>query len=199
MKFEIKLFNFFGTPVNLKLWFLLLFAFLDPSYVVAIFLSILAHELAHGYVAHKLGYYVHNIYVDLFNGAAEMDISQIHEKDSIKIVAAGPLINLFLGLVSLFTYSVIPDKFIFDFLIVNSLLFIFNILPIYPMDGGRLLRDGLYLLNRNRKTSRIISSWVSLIFSILLLIFCLYTSSIIMGIFSVLFIYFAIKELGWIS
>ena len=199
MNFEIKLFNFFGTPVNLKLWFLLLFAFLDPTYVVAIFLSILIHELAHGYVATKLGYNVSRIYIDIFNGAAEMDLSQIHERDSIKIVSAGPLSNLVLAIGSVFLYKVFAVPFIFDLIVVNVLLFIFNILPIYPMDGGRLLRDGLYLISRNRRKSRIISSYVSLIFSLLLLVFCFYTGSVLMGIFSLLFIYHASKELGWIS
>ncbi len=199
MNFEIKLFNFFGTPVNLKIWFFLLFAFLDPSYVIAIFFSVLIHELAHAYVANKLGYNVSNIYVDLFNGAAEMNISQIHERDSVKIVSAGPLSNLLLGVVSIFFYKAFATKFIFDLIVVNLLLFIFNILPIYPMDGGRLLRDGLYLFNKNRRKSRVISSYVSLVFSLLLLVFSIYTGAIIMGIITLLFIYQAVKELGWIS
>ena len=200
MDFQIKLFDFQGIPVYLKLWFLLLFAWLPFSYVIAIFISILVHELAHAYVANKLGYNVFKVYIGLFNGAAEMNLSQIHERDSIKIVAAGPLSNLILFFASLiFVSAGYSNQFITDFANVNLLLLIFNIIPIYPLDGGRLLRDGLYLLIKNRKLSVMISSYVSLALSSLLLVFAISTMNILLGIFAGLFIYLSIKELGWIK
>jgi stage IV sporulation protein FB len=200
MDFQIKLFDFQGIPVYLKLWFLLLFAWLPFSYVIAIFISILVHELAHAYVANKLGYNVFKVYIGLFNGAAEMNLSQIHERDSIKIVAAGPLSNLILFFASLiFVSAGYSNQFITDFANVNLLLLIFNIIPIYPLDGGRLLRDGLYLLIKNRKLSVTISSYVSLALSSLLLVFAISTMNILLGIFAGLFIYLSIKELGWIK
>lgn len=200
MDFQIKLFDFQGIPVYLKLWFLLLFAWLPFSYVITIFISILVHELAHAYVANKLGYNVFKVYIGLFNGAAEMNLSQIHERDSIKIVAAGPLSNLILFFASLiFVSAGYSNQFITDFANVNLLLLIFNIIPIYPLDGGRLLRDGLYLLIKNRKLSVTISSYVSLALSSLLLVFAISTMNILLGIFAGLFIYLSIKELGWIK
>jgi stage IV sporulation protein FB len=200
MDFQIKLFDFQGVPVYLKLWFLLLFAWLPFSYVVAIFISILVHELAHTYVANRLGYYVSKVYIGLFNGAAEMNLSQIHERDSIKIVAAGPLSNLLLFFASLIPISMgYSNQFITDFANVNLLLLIFNIIPIYPLDGGRLLRDGLYLIGKNRKSSVMISSSISLLLSSLLLVYAIVTMNIFAGIFAGLFIYFAVKELGWIK
>lgn len=200
MDFQIKLFDFQGIPVYLKLWFLLLFAWLPFSYVITIFISILVHELAHAYVANKLGYNVFKVYIGLFNGAAEMNLSQIHERDSIKIVAAGPLSNLILFFASLIFISAgYSNQFITDFANVNLLLLIFNIIPIYPLDGGRLLRDGLYLLIKNRKLSVMISSYVSLALSSLLLVFAISTMNILLGIFAGLFIYLSIKELGWIK
>lgn len=200
MDFQIKLFDFQRIPVYLKLWFLLLFAWLPFSYVIAIFISILVHELAHAYVANKLGYNVFKVYIGLFNGAAEMNLSQIHERDSIKIVAAGPLSNLILFFASLIFISAgYSNQFITDFANVNLLLLIFNIIPIYPLDGGRLLRDGLYLLIKNRKLSVMISSYVSLALSSLLLVFAISTMNILLGIFAGLFIYLSIKELGWIK
>jgi len=200
MDFQFKLFNFQGVPVYLKLWFLLLFAFMPFSYVVAIFISILVHELAHTYVANHLGYNVSRVYIGLFNGAAEMNLSQIHERDSIKIVSAGPLSNLILFFIPLIFISVgYSNQFIVDLASINLLLFIFNLVPIYPLDGGRLLRDGLYLSIKNRKLSVTISSYVSLTLSSVLLVLSIITGNIILGVFSGLFIYFAIKELGWIK
>jgi stage IV sporulation protein FB len=200
MDFQIKLFDFQRIPVYLKLWFLLLFAWLPFSYVIAIFISILVHELAHAYVANKLGYNVFKVYIGLFNGAAEMNLSQIHERDSIKIVAAGPLSNLILCFASLIFISAgYSNQFITDFANVNLLLLIFNIIPIYPLDGGRLLRDALYLIGKNRKSSVMISSSISLLLSSLLLVFAISTMNILLGIFAGLFIYYALKELGWLK
>ena len=82
MKLEFKMFNFQGSPVYFKLWFLLLFAWLTPSMVIAIFLSVLVHELAHAFIANSLGYNVRQIYIDLFYGAAEIDLDHCPERDS---------------------------------------------------------------------------------------------------------------------
>jgi Zn-dependent protease len=79
-------------------------------------------------------------------------------------------------------------------------MFIFNILPIYPMDGGRLLKDFLFLKMRsNRKLARKISGGVSLVFSIALLVYSISIAAVIMAVFSALFIYAALVELGFIK
>lgn len=200
MKFEIKLFKFYGIPVHLKLWFLLLLIWLNPIYVFAIFVSILIHEMAHAFVAHKLGYNVTNIYVDIFNGAAEMDINNIHERDSVKIISAGPISNLFLFSIFTLLYATgFNQTFVWNMAIINALLFLFNMLPIFPMDGGRLLRDSLYLFTKDRSWSFKVSSRISLIFSVSLLVFSILTINILMGIFAVIFIIYACKELGLVS
>jgi stage IV sporulation protein FB len=200
MKLEFKMFNFQGSPVYLKLWFLLLFAWVSPSMVVAIFLSVLVHELAHAFVANRLGYNVRQIYIDLFYGAAEIDLDHCPERDAIQIIGAGPISNLLLGIVSFGLYVGTGIPFLTKMILVNVVLFIFNILPIYPMDGGRILRSLLMMkMSSNRRLAKQISDWVSLIFSIALLAYCIYTSSLMLGIFSLLFIYFALKELKFIK
>ena len=200
MKLELKMFTFQGSPVYLKLWFLLLFAWVSPSIVVAIFLSVLVHELAHAGVANRLGYNVRQIYIDLFYGAAEIDLDHCPERDSIQIVAAGPISNLLLAIISFGLYVGTGIPFLAEMIVVNIVLFIFNILPIYPMDGGRILRSFLMMkMPSNRRLAKQISDWTSLTFSITLLAYCIYTSNLMLGIFSLLFIYFALKELKFIK
>ena len=200
MKLELKMFTFQGSPVYLKLWFLLLFAWVSPSIVVAIFLSVLVHELAHAGVANRLGYNVRQIYIDLFYGAAEIDLDHCPERDSIQIVAAGPISNLLLAIISFGLYAGTGIPFLAEMIVVNIVLFIFNILPIYPMDGGRILRNFLMMkMPSNRRLAKQISDWTSLTFSITLLAYCIYTSNLMLGIFSLLFIYFALKELKFIK
>ncbi len=195
------MFNFQGSPVYFRLWFLLLFAWLTPSVVVALFLSVLVHELAHAASANHLGYRVRQIYIDIFYGAAEIDLEHCPERDTIPIVAAGPLSNLFLFGLTMVTISLFPGvRFLVDLAAVNLILFIFNIIPIYPMDGGRLLRAFLMMkMPSNRRKAKRISDWISLVFGFLLLAYSISTSAWIMAIFSVLFIYYALKELNYLK
>ncbi len=204
MKTSFKLFNFVGDPVELSLWFFLLFLFLPSvSLVLCVFISVLIHEMAHAYVANRLGWRVDGIRIDLFTGSAAVD-TNIHERDSIPVVAAGPLSNLALSLLTflvLFAFGLnsvtinpIISKFLVEFLMVNFILFLFNILPIFPMDGGRLVKDSLTLKMKDRRDAKKLAGFISLITSILVLGYAIFNFSIILIIISLLFIYTALRE-----
>jgi stage IV sporulation protein FB len=203
MKTSIKLFNFVGAPVELSVWFFLIFLITPISWSVAIFFSVLIHEMAHAWVADRRGWKVHGIKVDLFTGSASID-TNIPERDSIPVVLAGPLSNLLLAIGTIVVGLIVVDtginptlyKFLNDFFVINLFMFIFNILPIYPMDGGRLVKDTLTLKMRsNRRLAKKIAGGISLVFSIGLLAYSISIFSIIMILFSALFIYFALTEL----
>jgi stage IV sporulation protein FB len=203
MKTSIKLFNFVGVPVELSVWFFLIFLMTPISWGVAIFFSVLIHEMAHAWVADRRGWKVHGIKVDLFTGSASID-TNIPERDSIPVVLAGPLSNLLLAIGTIVVGLIVVDtginptlyKFLNDFFVINLFMFIFNILPIYPMDGGRLVKDTLTLKMRsNRRLAKKIAGGISLVFSIGLLAYSISIFSIIMILFSALFIYFALTEL----
>lgn len=198
MKQSFKLFNFKGIPVELSMWFFLLFLILPIPTVIAVFISILVHELSHAYVADRLGWMVSGVNIDLFSGSAAID-TNIHERDSIPVVAAGPISNLILAVISFSLAIVFPNTFLLTMVVVNILLFLFNILPIYPMDGGRLLRDTLYLKLKDRRRSVRISAIVSLITTSLVLVYAISTFSVILIIFCLLFGYMALKDLGFIK
>ncbi len=198
MKQSFKLFNFVGSPVELSIWFFLLFLFLPVTSVVGLFISILIHEMAHAYVADRLGWVVRGIHIDLFSGSAAVDVN-IHERDSIKVVAAGPISNLLLAIISLGLGIIFPIDFFISMIIINLILFLFNILPIFPMDGGRILRDSIYLKTKNRRKSVRISAVVSLITTALVLIYAISTFSVLLIIFCLLFGYMALKDLDFIK
>jgi len=205
MKTSFKLFDFLGTPVELSFWFFLLFLWMPVSWVIAIFISVLIHELAHAYVAIRKGWQVYGVRVDLFTGSAAVD-TNIHERDSIPVVAAGPLSNLALSVISIPLYLIFAEtnpvfaNFINVFFVVNIFMFFFNILPIYPMDGGRLLKDFLFLkMKNNRRLAKKIAGSVSLLFSVALLVYSISVMATIMILFSALFIYSALVELEIIN
>lgn len=198
MKLTYQLFNFYGIPVNFNLMFLILLFFIEPITVVCLFISILIHELAHAFIALKKNYFVSEVKIDVLYGFASMDISNIPERDSWKIALAGPISNLILSVIAVLIGSFYDFEFLSQLFVINILLFMFNILPIYPMDGGRILRDILFMKMSSRKLAKKISSIVSLIFSSLLLIWNIIDFSLIGLVFSSLFIYYSLKELEWL-
>jgi Zn-dependent protease len=200
MKTSFKIFDFVGAPVELSLWFFILFLWMPVSLVIAIFVSVLIHEMAHAYVADRRGWRVFGIKVDLFTGSAAVD-TNIPEKDAIPVVAAGPLSNLLLAVLCIPFYSFlvninpIIDGFMNDLFVINIFMFIFNILPIYPMDGGRLLKDFLFIkMKRNRRLAKKISGYVSLTFSVALLLYSISIMAFLLILFSALFIYTSLVE-----
>jgi stage IV sporulation protein FB len=190
---DIKLFTFRGVPVTLSLWFFLLLPMVHFQFDVFIsaFIAILIHEMAHTFMAQHLGYGAYGISIGLFAGQAQVD-SNMHTRDNIKVVAAGPLSNLILAIIGLILGVEV-------FFTVNFFLFIFNILPIYPMDGGHICKDLLMLNMRNRRKAFELSMGISLVTSVFLLIFGMLSGSIMISIFACIFGYYALKELGYIK
>jgi len=196
MKFEIKMFEYKGIPVYFRLWFLLLFAWMPPVTVVSLFFAVLFHEIGHAWAADRLGYRTRAIAIDLFFGSAEVDMDHCPPSDSIRIVAAGPLVNLILFFASMALVGIFPGNFLATLAAVNLILFLFNILPIFPLDGGRMAKDILMIKMRDRLVAKKTAGWISLVTTSALLAFALAGGNYILALFCLLFGYFALKEIG---
>lgn len=197
MKFTYKLFDFMGSAVNLRLWFLLLLAFVPVADFFAIFIAVLIHELAHVYVAKKLNYRVGSVNIDLFYGSAETGIISNH-KDNILISAAGPISNLILMTVAFLIKMVLPIGIFHTFMDamvnINCILFIFNIIPIFPMDGGRISKSVLSMLFGNMKGA-FYNGILSLVLSVIMFLVSVTCGLVVLAIFSLLFAYISYKEI----
>lgn len=197
MKQSLKLFNFQGTPVYLSIWFFLLFLLFSVPVTIGIFVSVLIHEIGHAWMANRKGYNVYSISIDMISGAASID-SNMHDRDSISIVAAGPISTLLLAILSYVGLIIFPSSFLESMLSINIFLFVFNILPIYPMDGGQIVRS-FANLSRNRFRARKIASVISLIFSLGLVLYGIWNLAIILSIFGAYFAYLSLKDLDIIK
>jgi Zn-dependent protease len=200
MKQSFKIFNFRGTPVYFNIWFLLLFFWVKPELAVCIFIAVLLHELGHAYLAKKFEYDVESVEVNFFGGFAKMDLEKIHPKDLVKITAAGPWVNCMLGSLSvLFSGLIYSHSLIYQFALVNFIIFLFNMIPIYPLDGGRILRTMMIIKTQNEERSIKISSTISLILSLGLLVFYIFNFSLLMIFISLIFIFMSLKDLRYIK
>ena len=122
---------------------LILFGFLTNQ-IVLIFNYLLAlsfHELAHLWVAVKSGYSLKILKLDVFGLSIELN-ETIDDKDNFKINIAGPVFNLLLCVVCMALYWLVPISFFYlnTFCFANLILAIFNLIPVYPLDGGKVFR-----------------------------------------------------------
>lgn len=196
---NLKLFNFKGVPVSVSPLFFLLLLITGPVKFLVIFLSIMIHEMAHALVALRRGWDVKGINIGLFFGSAEIDTSMIPERDSLPITLAGPVSNFALLFVGILGNVLFPNLFFTELILVNLILFVINLLPIYPLDGGRALRDILVLTTKNRRFSFKTSSIVSISTCVLILSALIYlgdwTQLVFSAPFLVMFSYMALKDL----
>jgi len=116
------------------------------------FASVLIHELSHSVVAMRHGLGIEGITLFLFGGVSKMSDEPKSPGDEFRISVAGPatsmaLAAIFLGLAFLARRAPGGDVFnpVFTWLAaMNGMLAIFNLLPGFPLDGGRVLRAGLW-------------------------------------------------------
>ncbi|OPY37110.1 MAG: Zinc metalloprotease [Methanoregula sp. PtaU1.Bin051] len=122
---------------------------------LGLFAGVLIHELAHSLVARRNGIKINSITLLIFGGVASMDEGTPDPKAELPMALVGPVASLLLGIAcSGLVYlspAIAPGPpvhgllvFIFGYLgLLNIILFAFNLLPAFPMDGGRVLRAWL--------------------------------------------------------
>lgn len=118
---------------------------------VIILLSILIHELMHSFLAQKYGLIVSEIELYLFGGVSKIEKEPETPKSEIFIAIVGPLSSIIIGLSFLLTLFLFP--FVLPPILYVTLLYtgisnvglgLFNLLPAFPVDGGRVLRAILW-------------------------------------------------------
>lgn len=137
----------------------------------------LQHECAHAFVAARLGYKLREIVLMPFGAVLDSDIEDASVHDEVKIALAGPLCNLITAGLFGALWWFFPDTYAYtDTAFYASLsVALVNILPAYPLDGGRVLRGWLLSLRINETRVDRICKAVTLGFSLLFLVlFLLY-------------------------
>ena len=151
---------------------------------VGLFISIIVHEFSHSLVARHYGMPMKGITLFIFGGVSEMEEEPPSPKVELLMAGVGPLssiaIAVFFYWISLLGKTIgwgEPINGVVEYLaVINALLAGFNLLPAFPLDGGRVLRAALWHWKRNVRWATRVSSQVGSGFGILL---------IVLGIFNV--------------
>jgi Zn-dependent protease len=112
-----------------------------------LFASVVAHELGHSFTAIAKGIPVHSITLFIFGGVASLSQEIKDAKTEFLVAIAGPAVSLFIAVVSaggMYLLDGVSEQFaaVFEYLaLANGILVVFNLIPGFPLDGGRVFRS----------------------------------------------------------
>lgn len=193
MKWSLKLGRLFGIDVYLHFTFLLLLTFLGfyfwrttqdvvaalhgVAFIVALFGCVVLHELGHALMARRYGIKTRDITLLPIGGVARLEKMPEKPIQELWVALAGPAVNVVIavvlviglaatgGLSSVREISVSGGSFWEQLVALNLILAAFNLLPAFPMDGGRVLR-ALLALRIGRRRATVIAANVGQIMAI---------------------------------
>ena len=177
-----KLFEFFDIPVYVDLTFaLLLFLFFSdsPSFAyglsaaMVLGLSIVAHEYGHALTGRAFGCETHDITLSFIGGCASMVSMPRRGWQEFLVALAGPLVSFALSGIGFAAFALadISSHFLawtLSYLLyMNLILGCFNLLPGFPMDGGRIFRS-VMMIFLSRPKATLVAMWVGRAVAVLL-------------------------------
>jgi len=183
MKWSWKIGRFAGIDVFVHSTFLLLIGFIGLSswqqdrsitavvsgigFILALFLCVVLHEYGHALTARRYGIATRDITLLPIGGVARLERMPDDPRQELWVALAGPAVNvviavvLLIGLfltnsqVSLANINVNSGSFLVRLIAINVTLVLFNLLPAFPMDGGRVLRALLSLRMEYTRSTQI--------------------------------------------
>lgn len=148
------------------------------AFVILLYLSVLIHELSHSLVARGFRLPVRRILLYPLGGFSELEQEPPTPGQEFLVSAAGPAMSLVLaglgyGIGVLADPSGIPHVLLGYFILANGVVGVFNLLPGLPLDGGRLLRAGLWKVTGRNGYSTVLAAWAGRVLALALVAFAL--------------------------
>ncbi len=159
--------NFYPDLTDLIYWLMGLIG------AIGLFVSIIIHEFSHSLVARMYGLEIRGITLFIFGGVAELKEEPSSPKAEFFMAIAGPIASLMLSILFGALYQIayvlewpVPAMGILGYLCgVNVLLALFNMVPAFPTDGGRILRSALWWIKGDIYWATRLASRISLVFA----------------------------------
>lgn len=176
-------------------------------FTLLIFVCVVLHEFGHALTARRYGIGTQDILITPIGGLARLERLPEKPVHEMVVAIAGPLVNVLIALIigaylylSGTGFDVIgSEAVVFEYfrnfpvliLFLNVVLVLFNLIPAFPMDGGRILRAAISIFQGRRKGT-LIASWIGRVLAVGFLIFGLYENHIGL-IFIGIFVFFAAR------
>jgi Zn-dependent protease len=133
------------------------------AFAVLLYLSVLLHEMSHALMAKRYGLPVRSITLHFLGGVTEIDGEPDTPGREFGVSVVGPLTSIAVGLVFLVLYPAVPDGLIGlavgALAGANLIVGVLNLVPGLPLDGGRVLRAGVWKATGNPHRATIVAGW----------------------------------------
>ena len=149
--------------------------------------AVIMHECAHAEVAKSQGYVLKNLTLMPY-GAVLYGAEKIAKYDALVVAIAGPMFNVLMSIITVACWWIFPECYAFtlNFFRANIAIATFNLLPCYPLDGGRVILALSKRPERTLKVLRIMGIILSCAFLSLYLASLFYTINYTLGVMSVM-------------
>ncbi len=149
---------------------------------LGLFASVLVHELAHALAARRVGLSIRGITLFIFGGVAEMDEEPSSPGAEFLVAIAGPLASVAIGVAGFGLAAVgveagwpVPIVGVISYLaLINLILVVFNMIPAFPLDGGRVFRSLLWHWKKNLRWATRVTSQIGSGFGLVLIAYGVY-------------------------
>ncbi len=153
------------------------YAWMGASVAIGVLFSIVIHEFSHSLVARRFGMPIRGITLFIFGGVAEMEEEPPSPRVEFLMAIAGPIASFVLAALLWLTHGVLASAAPLPVLgvvetlaIINLTVALFNLVPAFPLDGGRVLRAGLWHLKRDLRAATYTSSQIGKGFGLALML-----------------------------
>ncbi|HWJ11533.1 MAG TPA: M50 family metallopeptidase [Nocardioides sp.] len=135
------------------------------AFAMALYLAILLHEASHAIVARRFGFRVEAITLHFLGGATTIDGEARRPRQEFWIAVVGPITSLLVGAGALGLWFLLPDDQGLLMLVIeglagsNLVIGVLNLVPGLPLDGGRVLKAGVWALTGKVHTGTVVAGW----------------------------------------
>lgn len=133
------------------------------AFAVALYLAVLLHEASHAIAAKRLGFGVRSITLHFLGGATEIEGESRRPGQEFWIAVVGPVTSLLVGAAALGLWFVTPDgllQLVVEGLAgANLVIGVLNLVPGLPLDGGRVLKAGVWAITGRMHTGTVVAAW----------------------------------------
>ncbi len=182
---------FLGTYIALSLFQK---DYVSIAVILSLYFIVLLHEFGHVFAAKMYGYRCDNITIYFLGGVASIEMHNETPKEQFIVTIAGPMVNIILALFCLpyilLTGNIDGHNYVTSMFTVNVFMTLFNLIPAYPLDGGRILNSFIRTVIKNEKTAKKLTYHIAAVMFIAILILAWPMKSLIMGIISLMGFYY---------
>lgn len=159
-------------PDHFKGWSTAEYWLVSAAAALLLFLSVMVHELSHSFVAQARGIPVDSITLYIFGGVSNITKEPTSAGEEFAVAFAGPLSSIVIGLIFGALYAAVgsPDWLhaMFGYLGgINIVLALFNLIPAFPLDGGRVFRSIVWAMTHDMQRATRLSAVVGNVFAYL--------------------------------